>query len=116
MLVPRPNRLPIVSTVTGQELPWRDVDAGYFVRNLRRPVLLLDAMRTLLEQRYDLVVEISANPVLAPALQQSVERFSRTATVLTTMRRHNDDRTGLADALRLMRRLGVPIDSTLGMN
>jgi malonyl CoA-acyl carrier protein transacylase/acyl carrier protein len=116
VLDPRPNRLPIFSTVTGRELAWPDVDAGYFVRNLRHPVLLLDAMRTLLGQRYDLVVEISANPVLAPALQQSVERFSRTATVLTTMRRHDDDRTGPADALRLMRRLGVPIDPDAGVN
>jgi malonyl CoA-acyl carrier protein transacylase len=114
VLSPSLNRLPIFSTVSGRELRWQDVNADYFVRNLRHPVLLTDAMRTVLARRYDLVVEISANPVLAPALQQSVELFSRTATVLTTMRRHDDDRTGLTDALGLMRRLGVRIDPDAG--
>lgn len=104
-LTPRPGRIPMISSVTGEELEWRQATASYFAQNLRRPVILADATSRLLRD-HDVLVEISAHPVLAPALQQSVDDADTGATVVTTMRRGEDDRTGLLDALRTLEGLG----------
>ncbi|MGW0827184.1 acyltransferase domain-containing protein [Streptomyces sp. NPDC002845] len=108
-LTARPGRIPVISSVTGRPLDWRDVGPTYFVRNLREQVRLADATAHLLSEKFDVLVEISANPVLAPALQQSVDDFGRTATVMTTMRRDEDDRTGLAETLEALARLGTKV-------
>ncbi|MER5458610.1 acyltransferase domain-containing protein [Micromonospora sp. NPDC002389] len=106
-LTPRPGRLPMISTVTGRPLDWREADADYFVRNLRQPVLLADATRFLLDDGHDLFLEISAAPVLLPALRQSVEQAGRSAQVLPTLRR--DDDHGLAETLTECRALGLDV-------
>ncbi|QKW13876.1 type I polyketide synthase [Verrucosispora sp. NA02020] len=106
-LTPRPGRLPMISTVTGRPLDWRQAGADYFVRNLRQPVLLADAVRFLLDDGHDLFLEISAAPVLLPALRQSVENVDRPAQVLPTLRR--DDDHGLAETLAECRALGLDV-------
>ncbi|MFD9718900.1 acyltransferase domain-containing protein [Streptomyces sp. NPDC059076] len=108
-LTGKPGRIPVISSVTGQPLDWRDVGPAYFVRNLREQVRLADATAHLLSEKFDVLVEISANPVLASALQQSVEDSGRTATVMTTMRRDADDRTGLVETLTALARLGTAV-------
>ncbi|MFJ7900279.1 acyltransferase domain-containing protein [Streptomyces sp. NPDC096198] len=105
----RPGRIPVISSVTGRPLDPRDVTPGYFARNLREQVRLADATAHLLREKFDVLLEISANPVLVPALQQSADDFGRTATVLPTMRRGDDDRTGLAETLEALARLGTEI-------
>lgn len=105
----RPGRIPVISSVTGDVLDWRDATADYFVRNLRQPVLLADATRKLLSDGHDILVEVSAHPILAPALQQSVDDFSGDATVVTTMRRDDDDRTGPIHTLGILTRLGLRV-------
>ncbi|MFD5736279.1 condensation domain-containing protein [Streptomyces sioyaensis] len=108
-LTPRPGRIPMISSVTGQALDWRQANAGYFAQNLRRPVLLADSTAELLTG-HDVLVEVSAHPVLAPALWQSVEESGTAATVLTTMRRGQDDRTGLIEVLEALGLLGLKVD------
>ena len=108
-ITPRPGRIPVISSVTGEPLDWREAGPAYFVRNLREQVRLADATAHLLREKYDVLLEISANPVLAPALQQSADDFGRTATVLTSMVRGEDDRTGLAGTLEALARLGTAI-------
>ncbi|MEU9236943.1 acyltransferase domain-containing protein [Streptomyces subrutilus] len=109
-LTPRPGRIPMISSVTGEPLDWREADASYFVRNLRRPVLLAQATAHLLTRGTGVLVEISANPVLAPALRQSAEEYGGTAAVLATMRREGeDDRAGLVETLGVLAGLGVEV-------
>ncbi|MGW8526774.1 condensation domain-containing protein [Nocardiopsis sp. NPDC055824] len=107
-LRPRPGRLPMISSVTGRELEWQEATAAYFARNLRHTVLLAEATELLLAE-HDVLVEISAHPVLAPALEQSVRAHGGRATVLTTMRQGPDDRTGLVQALENLEKLGVRV-------
>ncbi|MFE6501449.1 condensation domain-containing protein [Kitasatospora sp. NPDC057738] len=111
-LTPRPGRIPMISSVTGQALDWRQATARYFAQNLRQPVLLADSTAELLTGHdVDVLVEVSAHPVLAPALWQSVEESGSAATVLTTMRRGQDDRTGLIEVLDALEQLGLKVGS-----
>jgi acyl transferase domain-containing protein/aryl carrier-like protein len=108
-IVPRAGRIPMISTATGMPVDWRDVGGDYFARNLRQPVLLGEATRYLLEQGYDTLLEISAEPVLLSALQQSVEASGRAAIALGTMRRGDDDRSSLVETLDTLARMGADI-------
>ncbi|WP_327316424.1 type I polyketide synthase [Streptomyces sp. NBC_01235] len=67
---PRRADLPLMSTVRTQLLHGPEMDAAYWVENLGRPVLFADAVRILIDQGVTHFVEISAHPVLLPALEQ----------------------------------------------
>ncbi|MDJ0105754.1 condensation domain-containing protein [Rhodococcus erythropolis] len=107
-LNPRPGRIPLISSVTGEPLDWRQVTAEYFAQNLRQPVLLAQATNKLLAE-HDVLVEISAHPVLTSALRQSAQAHGGGAVVLTTMHQGDDDRVGLLDALDELAELGLNI-------
>jgi malonyl CoA-acyl carrier protein transacylase/acyl carrier protein len=90
-IIPRPPRLRMISSVFGRTLDWREVCPEYFGWNLRRPVLLADAIRQLLDEQFAALVEISANPILESALRQSAADADRGVLVFTTMRRTDTD-------------------------
>jgi len=102
----RPGRVQMISTVTARRLSWRDVGPEYFAANLRQQVRLAEANRMLLcEWGIAALVEISANPILEPALRQSAEDAGTGAVVLTTMRRSDaNDRAGPLQAVRAVAR------------
>ncbi|QTR02794.1 acyltransferase domain-containing protein [Saccharothrix algeriensis] len=95
-LRPKPGRVPVVSSVTGAELDWRAADAAYFARNLRQTVRLSEAVARLLPD-HDVLVEVSAHPVLAPALLQCAA--GTPVDVVATMRNGDDDSAGPRAAL-----------------
>ena len=106
--------IPMISTVTCEPLDAGLVTPAYFAQNLRQRVRLAEATRKLLAN-HDVLVEISANPVLAPALQQSVDAFGGSARVITTMRNTDEALTGLADTVDRLWRLGVRVVSPAGI-
>ncbi|MDT0263828.1 polyketide synthase [Jatrophihabitans lederbergiae] len=85
-----PGRIPMISTVTGLPLDGAGLSGDYFATNLRRPVLLAAATRHALDAGCDLLLEISANPVLTEALAQSVRETDSAATVLGSGRRPDE--------------------------
>ncbi|MFF8910687.1 acyltransferase domain-containing protein [Streptomyces olivaceoviridis] len=105
----RPGRIPVVSTVTGRLLDWREVGPEYVARNARRPVQFVDAIASLLDDGCQILIEIGANPVLGDALRQNVDASGTNATVLATMRPGEDDRLGLLDTLAACARLGADV-------
>ncbi|MGW1916909.1 type I polyketide synthase [Streptomyces sp. NPDC002076] len=86
-IVPRPARVPFLSTVTGRWVEGPELAAGYWFDNLRRTVELDGAVRVLVEQGFGAFVECSAHPVLAMGVQESVEDAGRQAAVVGTLRR-----------------------------
>ncbi|MGW5724146.1 type I polyketide synthase [Amycolatopsis sp. NPDC003865] len=70
-ITPREENIPVYSSVLGD---WAAaMDAGYWYRNLRRPVLFDTAVRGLAEAGYTTFVEVSAHPVLAAAIQDTLD-------------------------------------------
>ena len=104
-LRPSAATIPMMSSVTGRWLDPESVTPAYFADNLRRPVILADAVAQLIAAGHNVFVEISAHPVLAPALLQSVEAAGQPGLVVTTMNRGPDDRTGVDAAVTTLRGL-----------
>ncbi|WP_424214049.1 SDR family NAD(P)-dependent oxidoreductase [Streptomyces sp. BI20] len=71
-VTPRATRVPFCSSVTGEFVDGRTLDAAYWYRNLRATVRFDLATRTLLERGVRAFVEVSAHPVLTSAVQDSL--------------------------------------------
>ncbi|MEU2059732.1 type I polyketide synthase [Streptomyces sp. NPDC013455] len=95
---PRRAETPLMSTVRTQLLGGPEMDAAYWVENLCRPVLFADAIGTLLDQGVTHVVEISAHPVLVPALEQLVAARPEPAAVQGTLHRDRGAPADLAES------------------
>ncbi|MEV7020310.1 SDR family NAD(P)-dependent oxidoreductase [Streptomyces sp. NPDC093991] len=83
-LRPISARLPFLSTVTGGPCPGEALDAGYWWRNVREPVLFGPALRTLLDDGHDTFVEIGPHPVLRPYLRKATKAADRPTAVVST--------------------------------
>ncbi|MBP2037347.1 type I polyketide synthase [Streptomyces avidinii] len=101
-IAPRTGEIPFHSTTTGGPLDTAGLDAGYWYRNLRRPVLFGPVVEDLLAQGHDVFVEVSPHPVLVPAVQDAIDAVGATAAAVGTLRRDQGgpDRfaTSLAEA------------------
>ncbi|MFJ9785948.1 type I polyketide synthase [Amycolatopsis sp. NPDC101161] len=81
---PRTGDIPFYSTVTAEPIDTATLDAGYWYRNLRQPVLFHETADALAEHGHRFFVEVSPHPVLGGALQDTVD-----AAVVGTLRRND---------------------------
>ncbi|MFD6394953.1 type I polyketide synthase, partial [Nocardia sp. NPDC060259] len=109
-VTPREARIPMYSTVRGGLLEGPELDAGYWVENLRRPVRFAAAARTLLGQGYRFLVEVSAHPVLVPSIDQAIDEVRGTALAIGTLRRGEGGRQRLLESAARGWANGLPVD------
>ncbi len=107
---PRAEVLPIYSTVTGHVAHGTEFDARYWARNLREPVLFSTAVQRLVEDGYDVFLELSPHPILLSAMQQAFHHFAQDCASLPSLRHHEDERTVLLGSLGALYTLGYPVD------
>ncbi|MCP3063711.1 SDR family NAD(P)-dependent oxidoreductase [Myxococcus sp. K38C18041901] len=91
-LAPRPESLPIFSSVSGLRAEGRDFDRDYWARNLRQPVRFAPAISALASEGHSLFVEIGPNAVLSRPVQQCFQQTGRSATVVSALRRGEAER------------------------
>ncbi|WP_037648743.1 type I polyketide synthase, partial [Streptomyces hygroscopicus] len=87
---PRASRVPFYSTVTAGLLDTAGLDAGYWYRNLRRPVRFRSTVEALGEHGYGTFIEVSPHPVLAMGILETLESPERTAPVAVSTLRRED--------------------------
>ncbi|WP_462203178.1 type I polyketide synthase [Frankia sp. CcWB3] len=95
---PRAGGTPLMSTVRVAGLRGPEMDARYWVDNLRQPVLFADAMGVLFDEGITHVVEISPHPILAPAVEQLAASRPEPPRALSTLQRDAGTPTDLARA------------------
>ncbi|WP_304528656.1 type I polyketide synthase [Mycobacterium sp. E2327] len=94
--------VPILSNLTGQPATSEQLTSSrYWTKHLREPVRFHDCVAWLLRQGEHAFVELSAHPVLAPAITDTVaQAVGRTqSTVITTLHRNRPNQESLATAL-----------------
>ncbi|MGW5354304.1 SDR family NAD(P)-dependent oxidoreductase [Streptomyces sp. NPDC004031] len=94
-ITPQRARIPFYSAVTGEPLDTTQLDAGYWFRNLREPVLFARATRALLDNGFSMFVEVTPHPVLTAAVMDTAVSADDAAEPVTvgSLRR---DEGGLA--------------------
>ncbi|MFD7982538.1 SDR family NAD(P)-dependent oxidoreductase, partial [Kitasatospora indigofera] len=106
-ITPRTADVPFYSTVTAEPLDTAALDAGYWYRNLREPVLFDRTTRTLLDHGHTVFVEVSPHPVLVSAVEESGHHHGSDLLVTGTLRRDQDDFLASLGRLHVH---GVPVD------
>ncbi len=74
-IAPRSGEVPFCSAVTAGVLDTAELDAEYWYRNLREAVRFGQMTRALLELGYRTFIEVGPHPVLAAAVEETVEEM-----------------------------------------
>ncbi|MGH7311990.1 MAG: type I polyketide synthase, partial [Candidatus Rokuibacteriota bacterium] len=107
----RPS-VPMLSTVTAQYSEGVECDSQYWIRNIRDPVLFIQAIETLARDRHDIFLEVSPHPILTGAIADCLRHAGRDGTALPSLRRGEDGRVSLLGSLGSLYTLGYPVDWT----
>lgn len=101
-------KLPLYSTVTGEQLTGYPDGAAYWWQNTRATVLFEPAVRRMLEDGYTHFVELGPHPVLAPSILETAG--SQTVTVVPAQRRNDDDSRTLLNCVGTLHSNGFDVD------
>ena len=104
-----PGTVPLYSTVIDKAGGGLDLDAAYWVKNLREPVLFSLAVERLLADGHAIFVELSPHPILLPAVQQTLRHLGKEGTVLPSLRREEDEQASMLGSLGALFDLGRPV-------
>jgi acyl transferase domain-containing protein/NADPH:quinone reductase-like Zn-dependent oxidoreductase/short-subunit dehydrogenase/ubiquinone/menaquinone biosynthesis C-methylase UbiE/acyl carrier protein len=107
---PRPATIPFFSTVTGTTLAGPEVDARYWYRNVRQPVLFYDTITRLIEAGHRTFLELGAHPILRHDIGQCLNEKPGGGATLCSLRRDDRERAALLGSLGRLYTLGADID------
>ena len=85
-------------------------DAGYWYRNLSRPVLFEQATRAAIADGHDAFIEMSPHPVLSVVMQDTIAAASSPAIVLGSLRRGQGGMSRLLTSFAQAHVAGVEVD------
>ena len=110
---PQSGGVAMHSTLTGTEIDTKELDAEYWYRNMREPVLFEPVIRSLLDRGHRLFIEISPHPVFALPLGETFEvalADPSEAKALGTLRRGEGSPRRFALSLAEAHASGAPLD------
>ncbi|WP_197372351.1 acyltransferase domain-containing protein, partial [Streptomyces clavuligerus] len=102
--------VPLFSTVTGAWLDTSSMDGAYWYANLRRTVGFESAVRALAAEGFGPFVEVSPHPVLAVAVEETLEAAGSSVPVIGTLRRDEGGMDRLLMSLGQAWVHGLPVD------
>ncbi|GGZ20951.1 polyketide synthase [Streptomyces olivaceoviridis] len=107
---PRAGRVPLRSTVTGELLTGAELDAEYWVRNLRDEVRFHAAVDSeTASVPAAAVVEISPHPILGAAVRECLPEARTDDLVVPSLLRGTDDLTALLTSVGQLHQAGYPV-------
>ncbi|MFG2340812.1 SDR family NAD(P)-dependent oxidoreductase [Streptomyces yangpuensis] len=88
-LSPRASTAAFYSSLAGERLATDALDAGYWWRNLREPVLFADAVRAAGAAGHRVFLEMSPHPLLSVSVTECLEDDGRAVAAVPAMRRRD---------------------------
>ncbi len=108
---PKATEIPYYSTVTGALSEGTALDAHYWWLNIREPVLFDSAASAIIEQGYNVFVEVGAHPILRRYLNESLRQQELSGLVFGTIERHKPGLDGLTRTLSQLLLSGLSLNS-----
>ncbi len=111
---PQAGELPFFSTVRAERISGVELDADYWVRNLREPVLFGSTVENVLEAFPEPLafLEVGPHPVVLGAVRQSVAHHGRESLLLPSLRRDEPEREMLLTSLGALYEAGVEVNGS----
>jgi myxalamid-type polyketide synthase MxaE and MxaD len=97
-IAPGSAQVPYFSTVEGQYMNGKRLDARYWRNNLRQPFNVCDALAQLLAEGVNVVIEIGPHSVLRRCVEQLAQEGSKPCVAIPTLFRGDQDGRTLAEA------------------
>ncbi len=91
--------LAMYSTLLGDCVDGKELDVRYWGRNIRETVNLAGALFSAIRDGYQLFLEVGPHPVLTPNIQQCLSAKKCDGLATHTMRRNQDQRRTLLEAI-----------------
>ena len=107
---PQPGQLPFISTLTGGVMPGEKMDASYWWRNVRNPVLFSLAASNLIAAGHDLFLEVGPHPALQSSINQCLAEQNVSGAVFHSLRQGTDESSELLSNLAGLYTAGVELD------
>jgi len=95
----RPSAIPFDSTVDGATKPGEELDADYWLRNLREPVAFDRGLAAALEGGGDVFLEVSPHPALPRAIDETAKALGHGPRYVCSLRRGEDEATSMLVSL-----------------
>ncbi|MGV0586833.1 beta-ketoacyl synthase N-terminal-like domain-containing protein [Mycobacteroides chelonae] len=109
-IAPRETQIPFYSTVAGTLAAGTELDAAYWYRNMRQPVMFEDAVRNILASGHACFIETSRHPTLTSIVEQIAEAEAARPVVLDSLRRGREDMTQFLRSVSRAFVSGVGVD------
>ncbi|HEX8537541.1 MAG TPA: type I polyketide synthase, partial [Cystobacter sp.] len=103
-------RVAMWSTVTGRAVKEGELEARYWVSNLREPVLFAQGVGQLLESGHEVFLEMSPHPVLLPSVQEALGAAGGKGLAVASLRREQEGRRVLLESVGALHAHGVSVD------
>lgn len=104
------GRLPMRSTVTGNLVDGRSLDATYWVENLRQPVRFSQVTQSLIADGFVFFVEISPHPILLPSIAENFESMAHDGIAVESMHRNRSEVRTFLESIASLHVNGCAID------
>lgn len=108
-IAPRVPEIRMFSTVTGDECDANLLDAAYWFRNLREPVLLWETVKRLVASGYDTFIEVSPHPILVSGLQEGLHSSEHPVDLFPSLRRREGEQSALLKTLGALHTRGAAV-------
>ncbi len=111
-LKPHKTNIEYFSTVSGGVFNGKDLTANYWWENIRKPVLFSHAMGEMLDEGYQVYLEIGPHPVLRTYVNECGRAKDIPVLAFTTIKRQAETKTGLLSGLYNCYLAGCDIDES----
>jgi acyl transferase domain-containing protein len=106
-LNPRRGSIPLISTVYDAHVGGEELDAEYWARNLRQPVLQMNGIARLVAEGFKVFLEIGPHPIAVNALLETIRHYGSDARAVASLRRNETERECLLKSLGALYASGV---------
>ncbi|MFC0039469.1 type I polyketide synthase [Actinomadura rayongensis] len=109
-VAPRAGTIPLHSTLLGEPLSGAELDADYWVRNIREPVDFVGAVGAQLDAEDTVFVEMSPHPLLVNAVKETARAHGAETVSVGSLRRDEPERAALLAGVGALFTAAVPVD------
>ncbi|NMM42640.1 type I polyketide synthase [Pseudoalteromonas arctica] len=107
---PTRSLVPLYSTVTGELISGQELDADYWWKNVRQPVLFNAVAKKLMQDNTGCFIEISAHPVLSGSLKEITSSEGKISSIVSTLSRNKPEVETFYSNLGLLHCAGVSLN------
>lgn len=102
--------IPLYSTVTGTRMQGDEFGCEYWWENVRQPVRFAKAAQTVVNDGYNVFVEVGPHPVLRTNINECLTAADKTGYIIPSLRRAEPEVAGMMNSLGNLHTLGFDIN------